>query len=207
MSKRARSSNRLNPIALLATLAMVAASVVVGVFGPRLSERAQGPLVPLGDLVAQARDVQARLQFETLHRPTTSANPTREVLAELCERALLGAWRPPDLAADGFVLVCAQATELEQSHAAVALLYERAGETPDRFLALFATADHTQFASFDEFGRIEPFAVGRTIVESDDATNPLSSASIAWSDGTLFLLARVDTTESLDSLRTALGAP
>ena len=186
---------------------MVAASVVVGIFGPRLSERAQSALVPLGDLAQQARQIEARLQFEALHRPSGSANPTREMLAELCENARLGSWRPPDLSLDGYLLIAAQPTSLSADEPTLALLYENTSESADRFLALFATADHAQFASFDEFGRIEPFAVGRTIVEPDDATNPRSSATLVWSDGTLVVLARAESGDSLKSLRTALGAP
>ncbi len=186
---------------------MVAASVLVGVFGPRLSERAQSGLIPLGDLVQQARDIQSRMQFESLHRPSASPLPSRELVAALCEHALLGAWRPPDLSLSDYLLVAAQPASLVADESTVALLYERNDEGADQFLTLFVTADHAQFASFDEFGRIEPLAVGRTIIEPDDATDLLSSATLVWSDGTLLMLARGDSEASLESLRTALGAP
>lgn len=186
---------------------MVAASVVIGVFGPRLSERSQSALVPLGDVAQQARDIQTRMQFDAVHRPIGSPNPSREMLAALCAHALLGAWRPPDLSAEGYLLVAAQPTSLIADEPSVALLYELTDEGADQFLTLLATADHAQFASFDEYGRIEPLAVGRAIVEPDDVTDPLSSATLVWSDGTLLILARAASEASLESLRAALGAP
>lgn len=207
MPKREASLNRLSPIALVATLAMVAASVFVGVFGPRLTERSQSALVPLGDVAQQAREIQARMQFEALHRPSGSQNPSRDMIAALCEHARLGGWRPPDLAADGYLLVAAQPVSLVEDEPTVALLYELTDEGADRFLTLLVSADHAQFASFDEFGRIEPFAVGRAIIEPDDVTDPLSSATLVWSDGTLLMLARAASEASLESLRAALGAP
>ncbi len=207
MSKRERMSVRINPFALIAAFGLVTASVVVGVFGPRLTERAQSDLIPLGDVVSVAREMAARLQFDALHRPLASANPTHEQVAALCNGAHLGSWRPRDLSSFGFALIEAQQVSLIDGTEAVAIVYEGTGERTDRFLTVFAAEDHGQFASFDEFGRIEPFAVGRSIVETDELTLARSNATLVWSDGALLTLTLHDDASDLEALRDALGAP
>ena len=98
-------------------------------------------------------------------------------------------------------------SEFLSIHSSIAILYERAGETADRFLTLFVTIDCGQFASFDDFGRIEPLIVTRSITERDDETDPHSSATLVFSDGDLLFIARADDVATLDGIRDDLGAP
>ncbi len=208
MLKRIFSSKRsISPIPLTIALAIVAGSVLIGVFGMRLQERDYGSLLPLADMADSARQIQLRMQLEAIHRPTESPTPTRGELADLVSSTIKSEWRPPDLSAKGFVPILAGKAILFGDQVGITILYERAGESADRFLALFVTSDHGQFASFDEFGRIEPFSTNRSIIERDDETDPDSSATLVFSDGDLLFLARADDVATLDEIRGDLGAP
>ena len=107
----------------------------------------------------------------------------------------------------GFVPILAGQAILIGDQAGIAILYERAGESADRFLALFVTSDRGQFASFDDYGRMEPFATNRSITERDDETDPNSSATLVFTDGDLLFLARADDVATLNEIRSDLGAP
>ena len=188
-------------------MVIVIGSVLVGVFGTRLQERDFGSLLPLGDVADTARQIQLRMQIEALHRPTESPTPTRSDLADLVSSTIKSEWRPPDLSAKGFVPILAGQAILLGDQAGIAILYERAGESADRFLALFVTSDHGQFASFDDFGRMEPFATNRSIIERDEETDANSSATLVFTDGDLLFIARADDVATLDEIRGELGAP
>ncbi len=190
-------------------LVVVGASVLIGVFGPRLQERNPSQLTPLADVADAARQIQFAMQFDAIHRPAGAHVPTRAQIADLIESSLKSAWRPPDLAPLGFVAILAGPATLPGSDASIAILYEREGDTIEssRFLALFVTLDHGRYASFDEFGRIEPLRTNRSIIERDDPTDPDSSATMVFSDGDLLFTARADDQSALESLVDELGAP
>ena len=208
MWKRVFSMKRsINPIPLVIAMTLVIGSVLIGVYGTRLQEREFGSLLPLGDVADTARQIQFRMQIEALHRPTESPTPTRSDLADLVSSTIKSEWRPPDLSAKGFVPILAGQAILLGDQPGIAILYERAGESADRFLALFVTGDRGQFASFDKFGRIEPLTTNRAIIERDEETDPNSSATLVFSDGDLLFLARADDVATLDEIRSDLGAP
>ena len=197
----------INPIPLAIAMAILVGCVLIGVLGTRLQEREFGALLPLGVITDTARQIQSRMQIEAIHRPAESPTPTRSDLADLVSSTIKSEWRPPDLSAKGFVPILAGQAILLGDQAGIAILYERAGESPDRFLALFVTSDRGQFASFDEFGRIEPLTTNRAIIERDEETDPNSSATLVFSDGGLLFLARADDVATLDEIRSDLGAP
>lgn len=134
MWKRVFSMKRsINPIPLVLAMTIVIASVIIGVYGTRLQEREFGSLMPLGDVADTARQIQFRMQIEALHRPTESPTPTRSDLADLVSSTIKSEWRPPDLSAKGFVPILAGQAILMGDQAGIAILYERAGESADRF--------------------------------------------------------------------------
>ncbi len=208
MWKRVFSTKRsVNPVALAITLVLVTGSILVGVFGTRLPERAIGVWIPLGDVADAARQIQGRMQLEATHRASDSVLPSRSDLADLVNTTIKSEWRPPDLSLKGFVPILAGPAILPGGHPSLVVLYERAGEAADRFLTLFVTIDGGQFASFDDFGRIEPLVVTRSIVEHDDETDPESSVTLVFTDGDLLFLARADDVNTIERVRSELGAP
>ncbi len=180
---------------------------MVGVFGPRLSERPRDDWIPLGDVADTTRQIQAQMEVEAMYRPTDAATPTRTELAELVKSTLDTEWRAPDLSASGFVAVLAGPAVLPGGAPGIAILYERPGESMDRFLALFVTVDGGLFASFNDFGRMEPLSLNRSIIEADEVTDPNSPATLVFSDGDLLFIARAGTTLTLREVLDELGAP
>ncbi len=201
------SRRNTSPIILLVALALVAGAVAIGVFGRRLEERATQTMIPLGDIADAARQIQARMQFEAIHRQIDAAPPTRAELATIIDASLKSEWRPPDLAASGFVPILAGPVEMPGEIVGVVILFERLGDLNDRFLTIFVLNDNGQFATFDEYGKIEPLITARSIMELDDQTNPNSGATLAFSDGALLFIVRADDMTTLDDIRGALGAP
>lgn len=196
-----------SPIILLVALALVAGAVAIGVFGRRLEERATQTMIPLGDIADAARQIQARMQFEAIHRQIDAAPPTRAELATIIDASLKSEWRPPDLGPSGFVPILAGPVEMPGEIVGVVILFERLGDLNDRFLTIFVLNDNGQFATFDEYGKIEPLMTARSIMELDDQTNPNSGATLAFSDGALLFIVRADDMTTLDDIRGALGAP
>lgn len=191
-----------------AALVLVAASVVVGVWGPRLGEsRAIDSLIPLGDIALVARRAQRHLELEALHRPSDAALPTSDKLAQVVRENLKVEWTPPDLTDIGYIPVVAMPVPILEGSDAVAILYETEGEPSDRFLALFAIPDSGEFALFDDFGRARVMEPPQVVLEEDDAAAPQGPATLAWTDGTLLFMARADARETLESAHAALGAP
>lgn len=188
-------------------LAIVAGAVAIGVFGRRLEERAAQTMIPLGDIADAARQIQARMQFEAIHRQIDAAPPTRAELATIIDASLKSEWRPPNLATSEFVPILAGPVEMPGESVGVVILFERLGDLNDRFLTIFVMNDNGQFATFDEYGKIEPLIAVRSIMELDDQTNPNSGATLAFSDGALLFIVRADDMTTLDEIRGALGAP
>jgi hypothetical protein len=61
--------------------------------------------------------------------------------------------------------------------------------------------------TFDAYGRVEPLVASRTFAEVDDASDPASAATLAFSNGEMVIVYRAESADVLERLRTTLGAP
>ena len=129
-----RKSTRLSWPALFLALVAVAASVALGLYGPRVGDRTANLLVPLREVADAVDSIAQRMSFESAHRPADAQLPTQQDAARVCKDALSTPWQPPDLRDEGFRIVMAGPVPIPGSPAGVALLYESdarvAAETP-----------------------------------------------------------------------------
>lgn len=207
MAQRAENERRLiHPVALALALAIVAGSVWMGIVGPRLREREIGPWIPLADVAGAARQIQMGMQLEATHRPSDAVPPSRAELKELVQSTLQSDWRPPDLSSAGFVPVSATSALLPGCETGIAILYESSGDVSDRFVVIFAAVDQGHFASFDEFGRMEPFTHTTSIIEPDDPSDHNSGATLVYIDAELLVIVRGGSLGRVESVRTLVGS-
>ncbi len=196
-----------HPVALSAAILLVSLAVLVGIFGRRLDERPTGNLVPMGEVLDALRQMQTAMQLDAIHRPPDAAGPTSADVAELIRSTTGSSWRPPDLAPEGFVPVIGGPIDLPGCAGGGGLLYERDGDQSGSYLLLYFTPDHGRFVTFDAYGRVEPMRSSQTFAEVDDASDPSSAATLAFSNGEMVIIYRAATADVLEQLRTTLGAP
>ena len=110
--------------ALTLALVAVAASVALGLYGPRVGDRAMSLLVPLREVADAVDSIARRMSLESARRPADAELPTMQDAARVCKDALSTPWQPPDLRDEGFRIVMAGPVPIPGSSAAVALLYE-----------------------------------------------------------------------------------
>lgn len=118
------ASTRFSWPALVLALVAVAASVALGLYGPRVGDRSSSPLIPLREVADTVDSIAQRMGFESAHRPADAELPTMEDAARVCKDALATPWQPPDLRERGFRVVMAGPVPIPGSAAGVALLYE-----------------------------------------------------------------------------------
>jgi len=199
--------NSFHPVALTAAILLVATAVLVGIYGRRLDERSSGNLVPMGEVLDSLRQMQVAMQLDAIHRPPDAAGPSATEVAELVRSTTGSQWRPPDLAPEGYVPVIGGPIDLPGCVGGGGLLYERDGEQAGGFLLLYFTPDHGRFVTFDAYGRVEPLVASRTFAEVDDASDPASAATLAFSNGEMVIVYRAESADVLERLRATLGAP
>lgn len=119
-----RKSTRFSWPALLLALVAVAASVALGLYGPRVGDRALSPLVPLREVADAVDSIAQRMSIESSNRPSDAQLPTMQDAARVCKDALATPWQPPDLRASGFRIVMAGPVPIPGTASGVALLYE-----------------------------------------------------------------------------------
>lgn len=119
-----RKSTRFSWPALLLALVAVAASVALGLYGPRVGDRAMSPLVPLREVADAVDSIAQRMGIESAHRPSDAELPTLQDAARVCKDALETPWKPPDLRTSGFRIVMAGPVPIPGAASGVALLYE-----------------------------------------------------------------------------------
>lgn len=119
-----RKSTRFSWPALFLTLVAVAASVALGLYGPRVGDRAANLLVPLREVADAVDSIAQRMSDESARRPADAELPTLQDAARVCKDALDAPWQPPDLRDKGFRIVMAGPVPIPGSSAGVALLYE-----------------------------------------------------------------------------------
>ena len=208
MRSNASHAARASRWAVMTALALIAACVAVGIFGPRIGDgRGDDALLPMGDLAVTARDVQQRMQLEALERPEEAPGPTSSELAMLALESLGAEWTPPDLASVGGVAVLAGPVPLSLDGHGLAILYEFEELGEARFIALLALPDSGRHAVFDEFGRARVLYPTQAILEPDSPEDADGPSTLAWSDGTMIFVARCDERLGLALARVALGAP
>ena len=117
-------STRFSWPALLLALAAVAASVAIGLYGPRVGDRTVNALVPLRDVADAVDSIAQRMSLDSSRRPPDAELPTMQDAARVCKDALSTPWQPPDLRDGGFRVVMAGPVPIPGSSAGVALLYE-----------------------------------------------------------------------------------
>lgn len=219
--------------ALALALAAVAASVLLGIYGPRIGDRVASPMMPLREVADAVDAIASRMSLEAARRPASAQLPDMADAARVCSDALGVAWDPPDLRDAGYRIVLAGPVPIPGSDAAVALLFEPDGRDESaapsgadagagqprritiapgpsadpsqrRDLVLAIARDSGVYAMFDDFGRAQPIGIGRGVLEeSEDGM----WAVMIWSDGELLLTAWAPDAATLLRLREGLGAP
>jgi hypothetical protein len=220
------NSPRLSWPALFLALVAVAASVALGLYGPRVGDRALSPLIPLREVADATDAIAQRMSRESAGRPSGAELPTMQDAARVCKDALATPWQPPDLRSVGYRIVMAGPVPIPGSASAVALLYEPEGapatpeqRTPPRMtiapgpspqpmqrrdVVLVVARDHGTFAIYDEYGRAQPLGTARSVLEESEWG---TWAVMVWSDGELLFVAWASDVALLDRLRSELGAP
>ena len=136
-----RQSTRFSWPALFLALVAVAASVALGLYGPRVGDRAMSPLVPLREVADAVDSIAQRMSLESARRPSDAELPTVQDAARVCKDALATPWQPPDLRASGFRVVMAGPVPIPGTASAVALLYESDLSAPAEAPVLDTDAD------------------------------------------------------------------
>lgn len=189
--------------AVAGTAVAVAFAVCVGLWGPRLGDRA--PLdggVPLGGAVAAL----GRMHREAELAP--SLGPDLDWRREVEE--MLG-WPPPyDLADPELAGWRAEAVLRRRVPAfagggeAVTVRFALGGEGEPRWRAsLSFLADRGRVSVFDRFGRLRPLRDGQTI-SIDPAETPESLAVRLWGEGPVVAAVQADELEALVEFEAAL---
>jgi hypothetical protein len=119
-----RASTRISWPALCLALTAVAASVALGLYGPRVGDRTSSPLVPLREVADAVDSIAQRMSVEASRRPADAQLPTMQDAARVCKDALSAPLQPPDLRDLGLRIVMAGPVPIPGSTAGVALLYE-----------------------------------------------------------------------------------
>jgi len=229
------NSSRLSWPALFLALVAVAASIALGLYGPRVGDRALSPLVPLRDVADATDAIAQRMSRESANRPSGAELPTMQDAARVCKDALSTPWQPPDLRAAGFRIVMAGPVPIPGSASAVALLYE-ADAVPATDPAPIAPASATNSdpprmtiapgPSAQPAPRRDVVLVAArdhgafAIYDEYGRAQPLGTARsvleesewgtwavMVWSDGELLFVAWAPDIALLDRLRGDLGAP
>lgn len=117
-------SARLSWPALILALVAVAASVALGLWGPRIGDRVASSLVPLREVADAVDAIASRMSVESARRPSDAELPTAGDAARVCADALSTPWQPPDMRSAGFRIVMAGPVPIPGTSTAVALLYE-----------------------------------------------------------------------------------
>jgi hypothetical protein len=220
------NSSRLSWPALFLALVAVAASVALGLYGPRVGDRALSPLVPLREVADSTDAIAQRMSRESASRPAGAELPTMQDAARVCKDALATPWQPPDLRSAGYRIVMAGPVPIPGSASAVALLYESEGaqappeqRAPPRMaiapgpspepaqrrdVVLVVARDNGAFAIYDEYGRAQPLGAARSVLEESEWG---TWAVLVWADGELLFVAWAPDAALLDRLRSDLGAP
>ncbi len=202
-ARRAPKSLQRWPLAV--AMIAVAASVTLGVFGPRLVDvRSHDALRPLGDLALSVREVEERMSLEARDRPAEAPGPTDAELASLVRESLGVDWTPPPLTDDGCVPILAGPVPLSKDGRGVVILFECAGGDGGRHLVIAALPDDGTNGVFDEFGRARAFDASESILEPDVSTDPDGPSTLAWTDGALLIIGRAPDRERLERLRAHL---
>lgn len=149
-----RTSTRFSWPALFLALVAVAASVALGLYGPRVGDRALSPLVPLREVADAVDSIAQRMSIESAHRPSDAELPTMQDAARVCKDALATPWQPPDLRTSGFRVVMAGPVPIPGTASGVALLYEAESAAASEPAA--QAADEAADAQHDAAGGSEP---------------------------------------------------
>ncbi len=123
-------TTRLSWPALCLALVAVAASVALGLYGPRVGDRTANALMPLREVADAVDAIAQRMSLESAGRPSGAELPTAQDAARVCKDALSTPWQPPDLRDEGFRIVMAGPVPVPGSSAGVALLYESEARAP-----------------------------------------------------------------------------
>ena len=173
--RRSRGSARVSLPAVLAALAMVAASVLFGIYGPRMQQRGVRVAgTPLADLIkAVSRSaasyspprIDGFADDESDEDDTGDAGPSDAVRTAIKDMAeVLGPGvEPSSLATRNLALVGSAIERNLAGAAGVRLVYE-SDRSGDRVF-VFEVRDAMQFTHFDSLGRYLPLLSGTRIQE------------------------------------------
>ena len=175
--RRTRGSARVSLPAVLAALAMVAASVLLGVYGPRMQQRGVRVAgTPLADLIkavsrsaasyspprsARFADVEEVAEEDGAGggRPSGAVRTAIEDMAEVLGPGV----EPPSLATLDLALVGSTIERNLAGAGGVRLVYE--SDRSGGRVFLFEVRDAMQFTHFDSLGRYLPLLSGTRIEE------------------------------------------
>ncbi|MCP4497910.1 MAG: hypothetical protein GY825_14180 [Phycisphaeraceae bacterium] len=172
---RSRGSARVSLPAVLAALAMVAASVLFGIYGPRMQQRGVRVAgTPLADLIKAVSRSAASYSPPRIDRfaddesdedDTGDAGPSDAVRTAIKDMAeVLGPGvEPSSLATRNLALVGSAIERNLAGAAGVRLVYE-SDRSGDRVF-VFEVRDAMQFTHFDSLGRYLPLLSGTRIQE------------------------------------------
>jgi hypothetical protein len=189
--------------AVAGTAIAVAFAVCVGLWGPRLGDRA--PLdggVPLGGAVAAL----GRMHREVELAPTLGLDlDWRREIEETI------GWAPPHHLADpelagwrAEAVLRRRVPAFAGGGEAVTVRFARGGEgEPRRRASLSFLADRGRIAAFDRFGRLRPLGDGQTI-SIDPSETPESLAVRLWGEGPVVAAVQADEIETLVEFEAAL---
>ena len=173
--RRSRGSARISLPAVLAALAMVAASVLFGIYGPRMQQRGVRVAgTPLADLIKAVSRSAASYSPPRIDRSaddeadeddTGDAGPSDAVRTAIKDMAeVLGPGVEPSSLATRDLALVGSAIERNLAGAAgVRLVYE-SDRSGDRVF-VFEVRDAMQFTHFDSLGRYLPLLSGTRIQE------------------------------------------
>ena len=206
-------------LAVAASLALVAFSVLFGIYGPPLGDRGNPSLgTSLFELADVTRSVHDELVFETIHAmgkdspetdgtgPVGSGPSIAEVTAA-ASRILGVSGRIPDLSQQGFRALVPRATRVPgtpSGGSAANVVYVRGAAGSREFVTLTLIPDDEQFIVYDEFGRPRFVPINRPITIDVSSDGFGQRLALAWTDGNVVHVAHASRPEFLDEVYDAL---
>jgi hypothetical protein len=188
---------RWSGLPIATSLALVAFSVVFGVYGPRVVDRGSPSVgTPLWEAVDAAAEYLDQYIFHAPFREderVAMGEATAE-LAQILHQPVVC----PDLSDHDFLPFKPRRIRVPGAPHAAVVVFARSASGGTEYLSLVIAPYNEQYTLFSEFGRPHFLVPGGAIGVDAAPSDRIASSSLAWTNGTLLFVA-------IGSKRTTLG--
>lgn len=186
--RQSRGDRRWSGLPVAASLALVAFTIIFGVYGPRIVDRGSPSVgTPLWEVVDQVVEHFDTFVSHASFRATDSVDPTT-VSAGLTE-LLHQPFTCPDLTSVEFMPLEPHTLRLSGAARSAAVIFARPTRDGTEYLCLAIAPYAEQYTMFSEFGRPELLPSGGAITVDAAPSEQVHPSALTWTDGTFLYVA------------------